>query len=190
MTTFDPMDHETPQPDLTGLRLLARHATAESARVDGEELVEAVEVGTWAGTTALVLVDIMDRVFCVDHWRGNVGDRLGRIAADIGYEDVFATFCRNMGEHLYRDIIPCRGLSSSYAAIWPRKVALIFIDGSHEYEAVEADILNWRPHVALGGILCGHDYGAFPGVTEAVDELIPPADRHMVGHSVWWTQVT
>lgn len=34
---------------------------------------------------------------------------------------------------------------------------LVFIDGAHDYESVKEDCRAWWPHVAVGGILCGHD---------------------------------
>lgn len=53
----------------------------------------------------------------------------------------------------------------------------VYIDADHRYEAVKADILAWLPKVKKGGWLCGHDYGEKPGVTKAVDELFPDAEK-------------
>lgn len=48
-----------------------------------------------------------------------------------------------------------------------------FIDGSHEYEDVKADILAYLPKVKRGGILSGHDYDKiWSGVIQAVDEVL------------------
>ena len=48
-----------------------------------------------------------------------------------------------------------------------------FIDGSHEYEDVKADILAYLPKVKKGGILSGHDYDKiWSGVIQAVDEVL------------------
>ena len=48
-----------------------------------------------------------------------------------------------------------------------------FIDGSHEYEDVKADILAYLPKVKKGGILSGHDYDSiWAGVIQAVDEIL------------------
>lgn len=47
----------------------------------------------------------------------------------------------------------------------------VFIDASHEYPHVAADIDAWRPKVRPGGILSGHDFCLeFPGVIQAVTE--------------------
>ena len=48
-----------------------------------------------------------------------------------------------------------------------------FIDGSHEYEDVKKDIMEYLPKVKKGGILAGHDYDAiWSGVIQAVDEIL------------------
>ena len=48
----------------------------------------------------------------------------------------------------------------------------VYIDADHSYEGVKADIIAWLPKVKKnGGYLCGHDYGIFPGVKKAVDEM-------------------
>lgn len=48
-----------------------------------------------------------------------------------------------------------------------------FIDGSHQYEDVKADLLAYLPKVKVGGILAGHDYDpAWEGVVRAVNEVI------------------
>lgn len=48
-----------------------------------------------------------------------------------------------------------------------------FIDGSHEYEDVKADLLAYLPKIKIGGTLAGHDYDpAWPGVVKAVNEII------------------
>ena len=59
------------------------------------------------------------------------------------------------------------------------EIALLFVDGGHEYEIVQADIVNWSPMVEIGGVIVFHDYAPLPehlerwhldGVRRAVDE--------------------
>ena len=52
---------------------------------------------------------------------------------------------------------------------------MVFIDADHTYEALKQDITLWKPLVRKGGVLCGHDYGTYPDVKEAVDECLPNA---------------
>ena len=51
------------------------------------------------------------------------------------------------------------------------KFDFCFIDASHAYEDVKADILAWREKVKPGGYLFCHDYGLFEGVNKAVLEI-------------------
>jgi len=60
---------------------------------------------------------------------------------------------------------------------------LVLIDGNHDYEPVRQDILGFLPKIKPNGILAGHDYGSWSGVTQAVDELLP---NRQVMNSVWW----
>lgn len=53
----------------------------------------------------------------------------------------------------------------------------VYIDADHRYESVKADIIAWLPKVKKNGWLCGHDYGEKQGVTKAVDELFPDAEK-------------
>ena len=51
----------------------------------------------------------------------------------------------------------------------------VLIDGSHEYRDVCDDITQWLKKLKPGAMLAGDDY-AWPGVRQAVDELLPDAD--------------
>jgi len=57
---------------------------------------------------------------------------------------------------------------------------LIFIDGSHTYKGVLADVEAWEPHMKESGIMVFHDYAnPLHEVTQAVDESMAEG----------WTQV-
>jgi hypothetical protein len=185
-TPFDPLDHVTPQADLDALRDIATACVTRQSSPISRELA-ALEVGSWAGLTALVLESQFNKVFCVDTWEGTPSDRLGAVAQLYGRKVVFETFCRNMGAKLHRSIFPCVGYSVTWASVWTRPLDLVFIDADHTYDACALDIHAWRKHVAPGGVLCGHDYGSFDGVTRAVDTFFP--DRKVAGHSIWYWEV-
>lgn len=51
------------------------------------------------------------------------------------------------------------------------KFDLIFIDASHSYENALNDSLNCMKVVGKNGLIMWHDYGGWPGVTKALDEL-------------------
>lgn len=68
------------------------------------------------------------------------------------------------------------------------KFDMIFIDGDHTYEGCKADVEGCLPLLEEGGLLCGHDYRAWCGVTQAVDELIGKVDG--VHATIWHKVVT
>lgn len=183
MPAFERLGLETPGQDLDALRELVR-------RVHDRDLPDVpahvVEVGSWAGRTALAMANTgLCRVWCVDTWQGSPGDVTRPIVESVGHEEVFRTFLRNVGPLAFNRIVPCPGPSLFWASVWPFPVDLVFLDADHDYEAVEADIAAWAPHVRPGGILCGHDYGGFEGVTRAVDEF---GKDGVLGLGVWWKQ--
>lgn len=181
--TFNELGHQTPINDQLALRLFGQML---SKRFDD---IQIIEIGSYVGGTALTWSEYADKVFCIDTWQGshNLGDNVSNLINTHGSLKVFRTFCENTREHLFKTIFPCVGPSSTYASIWPFQVDLVFIDADHSYEAVFNDIMNWKRHVKPGGILCGHDYDYFPGVTQAVDELLPHAQK--AGDHVWWTEI-
>lgn len=57
---------------------------------------------------------------------------------------------------------------------------LVFVDGSHSYEGVKADVGAWGPHLKEGGVMAFHDYGnEMHRVTEAVDETMTGGWAHV-----------
>jgi hypothetical protein len=71
----------------------------------------------------------------------------------------------------------CQGDSAAVAYALDFEVDAVFLDGSHEYEAVKRDIQAWRARLKPGGMLAGHDANDhYPGVARAVRELLPGAE--------------
>jgi len=63
---------------------------------------------------------------------------------------------------------------------------VVFIDANHGYESCKSDIKNWANLMQAGGTICGHDYcDSWPGVKQAVDELLP---ARQVTESIWHYQ--
>lgn len=194
---FDGMGMETPGEDLEALAALVRWAQfgRRKAREDGPPSV--VEVGSWAGRTALAMARAGACVFCVDHFRGSPGDVTCGLAGELGSDKLAATFFKNTRGLLFDSIFPLVGESLWWARVLPFEADLVFLDAAHDYASVAADIEAWLPKVRKGGILCGHDYwppgscpegtpGYFPGVARAVDRL---GKDGVVGRTVWWKRL-
>jgi predicted O-methyltransferase YrrM len=71
---------------------------------------------------------------------------------------------------------------SSYAG----RMDLVFVDGSHHYEAVRSDTLNALRMATEGGFIIWHDfgnYGDYNDVTRAVLDLLPAKEIIQIGNS-------
>lgn len=145
-----------------------------------------VEVGVYLGHSSAFMATLAKesgkqiKIYAVDTFNGS---------REHSLRDFYNRFCENIfacGVQKY--IVPV--LSPSECAVkfdYIPDLDFCFIDAAHDYDNVKRDIQAWRPKVKPGGILAGHDYCAsWPGVKEAVDELIP--DRQLT-KSVWWKKL-
>lgn len=156
-----------------------------------------VEVGAWFGrSTAYLAQTIIDsrksiNFYVVDTWRGSVNERgLLQTAAEYG-GSVYQKFLENMeAAGVLGVITPMEMLSVDAAAEFEdNSISMVFLDAEHTYEAVRTDILAWQPKVRPGGILAGHDYSlAWPGVKQAVDELLSGNKYNFTESSIWTSQ--
>jgi len=82
-------------------------------------------------------------------------------------------FTRERVEQFNGRIYIIREKSLNAVKLFPdRSLDFVFIDAAHDYASVKKDISAWIKKIKVGGIICGHDYDLFPGVTKAVDELL------------------
>jgi len=193
---FDCMEHKNPWADMAAIQDLAQKAhrralQAGEAHENEQWMPVAVEVGVWAGVTTELLVRNRFRVFAVDHWQGNPGDRLGSVANAMPPGAPFLTFCRNMNHRLFGSVIPLFGTSAQWAAAWKAAsegcwpIDFLLLDAGHRHHEIARDIKAWTELVRPGGIIVGHDYGQFQGVTRAVQDS-GPFER--AGKTVWWRE--
>lgn len=57
----------------------------------------------------------------------------------------------------------------------PQPLDFIFIDGNHYYDYVKLDSKNALEHIDKNGCIVWHDYGQYPDVSKAVDEITDKA---------------
>lgn len=73
-----------------------------------------------------------------------------------------------------------RSLKMSQSEFYSRDYDFVYIDGSHQYEDVVADLQTWWPLVSQQGILAGHDWemttGDHQDVKRAVTEFAAKLD--------------
>ena len=132
-----------------------------------------VEVGSYCGRSTVVLASVVAtlapdaRVFAIDPHEGVVG------AADAGFERNQPTYDR------FRDNLVRAGVSDwvvsvrrrSYEVDWSDPIALLMIDGLHDFDNCARDFRHFEPWLGGDGYVVFHDYGSWPGVTAFVDEL-------------------
>lgn len=135
-----------------------------------------IEVGTWRGDTAKLLTSGGGRVLCVDTFEGT---GLSEPAPSLW------EYIHNVAG--WRNIVALMAPSLQAASLLPAACAdLVFIDATHTYDALAADIRAWRPIVKPGGILCGDDWNLLD-VRRAVADTCPKYDP--IDEWGWYTTV-
>ena len=144
-----------------------------------------VEIGSLLGkSSAFMGVEIKNsgkkiKFDCVDFWdvRGvkeleKPGDQTGLCYSIDGDDILFVKFNENMKRANVDDIVRTHRMSSTDASKLYEDESLdfVFIDASHEYIDVKADLEHWFPKVKWGRTIAGHDYD-WAGVKQAVDEF-------------------
>lgn len=151
-----------------------------------------VEIGSFCGRSSRAIADNLPSsgvLYCVDAWKPFECVPPVITTPDEG-EAVYQEFLSNMGDLIDAGTVTVHRMGSVKAAVTLSLdvVDFVFIDGDHTYEAVCQDIRLWLPVVKSGGVLAGHDYGVYPGVSRAVDERFGTAVLHPAG-SIWAVQL-
>lgn len=142
-----------------------------SARARGDKEPRVLEIGSWAGQSAILWAAELARagsgkVYCVDPWRSFlraevIGDNTAVSLMDqVARRDrIFPLFWHNVKSSGFAEaIIPLRGFSRDILPLLqPRSFDLIFVDGSHAFSDFIADLALAAPLVKESGIICGDD---------------------------------
>lgn len=151
-----------------------------------------MEIGTFVGGSASVLSRHANILLCVDTWAGSGVDG-DEMAPLYDGRNVFEVFQKNslgfrgIVKHHKRTLDP-DSLPRYLHNHWS-KFDLIFIDGGHDYESVRRDIAIAKEFVAPGGIICGHDFTMFDGVTKAVLDFGDEVGKVNACGTVWWKEM-
>lgn len=161
------------------------HELARTHRPD-RRAITAVELGSWQGRSTIVLASGLRArgagvVFAVDPHRDS------RLHRATGVSDTFAAFQANVeASGLSDHVIPIRATSLEGRRDFPdRGVDLLFIDASHLYEDVIADLTAWDSALAEDGVVAFHDARDEPGVARALAEhVLAPGSRYVLRSAV------
>lgn len=133
-----------------------------------------VEIGCWLGRSTSYVARLCQArgasLTCVDTWAGS-SDRFDaqyrELLANRDIEAEFRAHLATLGVSPQIRREPSLAVARTFAA---GSVDLVFLDASHDYAAVAADIAAWRPALRERGLLAGHDFSErHPGLVAAVE---------------------
>jgi predicted O-methyltransferase YrrM len=131
-----------------------------------------LEVGSWRGrSTHALLSGTLGTVTAVDHFGGSPED----LHSFMGADETYQAFMRNCGGFPNLRVLRMDSVSAA-AQFGPETFDMIFLDGSHTFYSVLADLRAWSLKLVSGGLLCGHDADK-RGVRQALQQFlgyIPP----------------
>jgi MMP 1-O-methyltransferase len=132
-----------------------------------------VEIGSWKGrsTMCLALGSMKGQgktIFAIDPHTGSPEHW-----AAFGTVSTFDEFSDNVRRAGVEDIVvPLVHTSSDVARTFDEAVAMVFIDGAHEFESVKQDFDDWVPKVVEGGIVALHDAVTRPGPRRVARDFV------------------
>ena len=174
--TFDSMGMDLPDEDARALARMIHQFQDQHGHTPS-----VLEVGSWAGRSAIIMAKAGARVTCVDTWEGSKNDN-GTQAYNGSHGRPLDVFRRNTAG---LDIKAHVGKSPDAARDFDdHSFDIVYIDAEHDYDSVMADIKAWMPKARH--VLAGHDYHSFPDVARAVkDSGLSP----QVNCNVWQVEV-
>lgn len=140
--------------------------------VDGE----VVEIGSFKGKSTFWLASSLrdggfnQAVNCVDSFTGSEEHKEGQ---KFESKNIFNDFRLNMFKNGLKDYVKVfPNKSEVVVKNWDKPIRFLFIDGSHEYEDVRHDFIEWSKFVVPGGIIALHDTIKWDGPKSVAENFI------------------
>lgn len=153
-----------------------------------------VEVGCWKGASAIHAAKLMKKhdidgvVLTIDTWLGGE-EHFGRgdLHRNAGYPQLYYQFLANcVHENCHDRIVPIPTTSHIGSVVLKRNeiyADIVYLDASHEYQDVVADLESYSLLLSPSGIIIGDDYHwTWPGVVRAVQEF---SQKHDLDLYIW-----
>ncbi|MCH9614504.1 MAG: hypothetical protein SP1CHLAM54_15350 [Chlamydiia bacterium] len=122
-----------------------------------------VELGSLLGLSTRFIANLLPPdgvVYAVDHWKGSA-EHQNPSRTDIypKLPTLYQQFLSNViRTGLYKKIIPMRMTTQEAAEVIDVIPDLIFVDASHDFDSVVADLELWFPFIQGHGIILGDDW--------------------------------
>lgn len=131
---------------------------------------KGAEVGVYEGEFSEYMCEIIPNLelFCVDPWENIPNDTRLKPEDRVGIENRYEKTKLRLSTYNCR-IIKSVSLEAVRNISW-ESLDFVYIDGSHMFDYVMTDIIEWSKRVKSGGIVSGDDYYKFKesGVVQAV----------------------
>jgi len=160
-----------------------------------------VEFGCWQGKSTVALANACypDRIYAVDHWRGNVDENPNDRTVALAHErDIYSEFLENVVASTKGNVdvfrMDWRDFVEKHLRASENTIKFCHIDASHDYLSVRDNIAAIFPLLAIHAVLCGDDFQSASveradlhgGVERAVRELLP--GFHSIGNLWYWAR--
>ena len=159
-----------------------------------EDTQTFVEVGVWKGhSISYAVVESIKKnkkikFYAVDTFKGSPGELNILNDQSIKNDTLFDEYCNNIKP--IKEYITTLKMDSVEAAkqFQNQSIFFVYIDASHNYESVKADIIAWLPKIITGGYIGGHDFGNNDqpdgGVQKAVTDVL--ANKNIELYNLGW----
>lgn len=128
-----------------------------------------LEIGSYCGRSAAIIGQACREnkgiLYSIDHHEGSEEQQPGEEYFDPDLYDertcgvntlpFFRDTLKKAG--LVETVVPIVSASRTVGRLWQTKLAMVFIDGGHSFEAAHTDFLTWAPHLMPKGLLVIHD---------------------------------
>jgi predicted O-methyltransferase YrrM len=144
-----------------------------------------VEIGSYLGQStvffakALQVLDIDGMVTAIDPHTGDLQHLQTLGVSELPSFDLFQLHLAAAG---VSDLVtPIVATSHAAAQGWSASIDFLFVDGWHSYEAVLQDGHDWIPLLTDNAVVVFDDAVRYPGVRQAVDELVGDGTMYLYG---------
>jgi len=148
--------------------MLLYHLACSSAEAVSDPDAVLLEIGAFKGKSTA--------------WLAEAARKTGRglVSIDPLVEGTEAVFRDTVERFAIGEVAELhKAFSHDLGTTWDRPIAFLWIDGGHDYDTVQQDVIDFAPHVRPGGYVVFDDVnpGDFAGLVRAVDETIGRDDR-------------
>lgn len=153
-----------------------RHLAKKFAELS---FTKGVEIGTCHGTFAAVLCENNPKLtlYTIDPYVAVYQDRRTQRIGNADQEKLYQEASKRL--HPFHCQIIRRHSLEAVLNFDYESLDFVYIDGSHEFDYVITDIVEWSKRVKKGGIIAGHDY-----VDRPQTDVIRAVDTYVNAHEV------